>query len=274
MYDPELLLANPCGYLVTARSSAGGENRTHTHRAVDEARYLLLSAKEKPSTLGERSLDDSLPEGYQAVLPLHPKGDLGCAFLPLRISDDARETPYPVGNPVVALGVSALDTFAGDPLPPSNTPEYLSRLLPIERICDAREDAIVRTFREILPQSVEGTAARGLLPESRKRTAEDPYAEPVSFAVQYEHHGKTAVDRKRLIDALGELMPSPDFRVDLDDPDKALVVHVYHDVALCAVLPRWRDLSGYNPRSAAERRTLESQPEREPVQTTGGEGYP
>ena len=97
----------------------------------------------------------------------------------------------------------------------------------------------------------------------------------MTFAVRYEHHGKTAIeiDRKRLIRNIQELvLASPDYLVD-DDPRFVVAINVYHDVALCSVLPDWKRLRGYSPRGVAEARAR-ARGEAEPAQTTSGEGYP
>ena len=43
-----------------------------------------------------------------------------------------------------------IETFVSDPPPPSDTPEYLARLVPVERTCDASVDVIEETLRQLL----------------------------------------------------------------------------------------------------------------------------
>ena len=285
LYDPEALLAHPCGFLVTVFPSAGGDGRSHTKKAVAEARYLLSSARDAPSTLGgavedlfflvssaENETNEKEKEETLA-LPLHPRGALGCAFVPLALSPSAIATPFPAPHPLVALGVSALETFASssDPPPPRGTPEFLSRLLPVMRTCRATEKDIVQNVSALLPQSGLGGF---VAPASVARTSIDPFASPMTFAVKYEHHGKSRVDRKRLIERIQQLvLRSPDYLLDEDDPRKAIVVHVYHDVALVSVVPDWKRLRGFSPRQLAEARARAGG-DAEPAPTTGGEGYP
>ena len=38
---------------------------------------------------------------------------------------------------VVELGRAAVENFCSEPLPPADTPEYLARLVPVERTCPA-----------------------------------------------------------------------------------------------------------------------------------------
>ena len=80
----------------------------------------MLTRGDDPPALGEPA-------------PLLKAGELGCAFLPL-----LGHLP----NMVVSYAKEAATTFASDPPPPANTPEYLARLVPVERACDASVDAI------------------------------------------------------------------------------------------------------------------------------------
>lgn len=293
LYDPEALLAHPCGFLVTAFTRKVGDARSDTKKAVAEAVYLLESARDPPRTLGGAVEDllihrdekgsetsgsgsDRTQPGTSAsddvlYLPLRPRGAIGCAYLPLALSAAAAATPFPAGHPLTALGVSALETFAADPPPPAGTPECLSRLLPVQRVCAATEPKILEAAAALAPQAGLGGFAS---PRAASKTHLDPFASPVTFAVRYEHHGKTDIDRKRLIRKIQELvLASPDYLVDDDDPRLVVAVHVYHDVALCSVLPDWKRLRGYSPRGVAEARAR-ARGEAEPAQTTSGEGYP
>lgn len=297
LYDPEALLAHPCGFLVTAFPSARGDGRSRTKNAVAEARYLLASARDSPRTLGGAVEDLFLrrrdfetepvtepmagtkekgtkPDEDVVSLPLHPRGSFGRAYLPLALSADAATTPFPAGHPLSGLGVAALETFAADPPPPRGTPEFLSTLLPVQRTCRATERDIAETVAALLPQSGLGGFAGA--EAGAAKTSLNPFASPMTFAVKYEHHGVTtaSIDRKRLIRAIEALvLTSPDYLVDDDDPRRAIVVHVYHDVALCSVVPDWRRNRGFSPRGVAEARARAAG-EAEPVSTTGGEGYP
>ena len=287
LYDPEALLAHPSGFLVTAFTRKLGDARLDTKKAVAEAVYLLESARDPPRTLGG-AVEDLLihrdEKGFETAgsggsgsdilyLPLRPRGAIGCAYLPLALSAAAAATPFPAGHPLVALGVSALETFAADPPPPAGTPECLSRLLPVQRVCVATETNIADVVAALAPQAGLGGFVS---PRASAKTHLDPFASPMTFAVRYEHHGKTSIeiDRKRLIRNIQELvLASPDYLVDDDDPRFVVAIHVYHDVALCSVLPDWKRLRGYSPRGVAEARAR-ARGEAEPAQTTSGEGYP
>jgi tRNA(Ser,Leu) C12 N-acetylase TAN1 len=170
------------------------------------------------------------------------------------------------------LGVSALLTFASDPPPPRGTPEFLSRLLPVMRTCRATEEDIVTTVSALLEQS--GLGGGSVSPKSVSKTALDPFFSPTTFAVKYEHHGPSLLDRKSLITRIEALiLRSPDYARDEDDPQKAVCVHVYHDVALVSVVPDWKRLRGFSPFELASA-NARARGDAEPAPTTGQEGYP
>jgi tRNA(Ser,Leu) C12 N-acetylase TAN1 len=106
------------------------------------------------------------------------------------------------------------------------------------------------------------------------KTALDPFFSPTTFAVKYEHHGPSLLDRKSVMTRIeGIVLRSPDYEKDEDDPQKAVCVHVYHDVALVSVVPDWKRLRGFSPFELAEQ-NYRARGDAEPAQTTGGEGYP
>lgn len=102
------------------------------------------------------------------------------------------------------------------------------------------------------------------------KTYYDAYKGPITFAIHYEHHGKSLVDRSELMKRVGELLPSPDFKVDLQDQDQTIFVIVYHEVALISVLPQWQAMQHYNVHELVEEKLRQGAP----VQTTSGGGYP
>jgi|AntAceMinimDraft_1070359.scaffolds.fasta_scaffold07562_4 hypothetical protein len=69
---------------------------------------------------------------------------------------------------------------------------------------------IVATLRQdILPRHF-GTGTRHADPPVMHY---DASRGPVTFAVHYEHHGKTLVDRAALVKQVGDLLPAPHFKV-------------------------------------------------------------
>ena len=257
-YDPDAILANPCGFLVTAQP--GKTHTSRTTRAVDEARYILHAAP-SPS-----ALSTPLPELLGDPLPLYPVGSLGCWYLPARLTPEER-----AWNPLADLAAAALEEFVSEPLPPADTPEYLARLVPVERTCAATMENVVDAVREVLPRRVRN-------PTLEPRTALDPYAERTTYRVHFERHRARGggedgdLRAKDLEAAIAELLPGPDYAPCGDDPDVTVFVGEYHSVALVSALPRWRRLRGYNARALADDRA--GTRAREEVRTTGQEGYP
>ena len=169
------------GFLVTAQSS---RERKRVARAVEEAKYMLTRGDDPPA-LGEPA-------------PLLKAGELGCAFLPL-----LGHLP----NMVVTYAKEAVTTFVSDPPPPANTPEYLARLVPVERACDASVDAIAETLTQIIE-----TTHPELRPTLEPQTYGDATRKAVEWTMHYEHHGHTRdVPRARLEDAVAAMFPPPDF---------------------------------------------------------------
>ena len=215
-------------------------------------------------------------------------------------------------NPCVPYAIEAIDEFIGEPLPPIDSPEYLARLVPIERTCAATETAVVGAVKTLLPQHFRR-------PTQTPATYYDSHREPTKFYVHYEHHGKSEIDRKALVDAIAELLPSPDYVVDAEarlfffvwfsfgfifwslarsrapssshrlpaarrvaEPyasyaERTISVIVYHAVALVSVLPRYNELRRYNLRElvgAFHRAAYGGDAATAAVETTSGGGYP
>lgn len=275
------------------------------HRAVDEAKYILTAVEATPllrrataaaaaavKEKQKRKVKDETPSPadhkpsdsdflFGDSLPLHIKGELGCTFLPLNMDDlnvageDEEEfakslkSPSPILPSVVKYGVDAIENFCSEPLPPGDTPEYLARLVPVERTCPATVKEIVDVLHdEILPQHF---STRQAYPP---RTYYDEYKSPTTFAIHYEHHGKSEIDRAELMMRVGELLPSPDFKVDLHDQEHTIFVIVYHEVALVSVLPRWHVMQHYNVHELLGEKLRAQEGVQTTVQTTGGGGYP
>jgi hypothetical protein len=116
-------LHHHAGFLVTVQASRKAKR---VRNAVEEAKYMLGTCADPPS------LGDSLP--------LHKAGELGCAFLPLLGYRPHAVVPY---------ARECIETFVSDPPPPSDTPEYLARLVPVERTCDASVATIEETLRQL-----------------------------------------------------------------------------------------------------------------------------
>ena len=245
------------GFLVTAQSS---RERKRVARAVEEARYMLTRGDDPPA-LGEPA-------------PLLKAGELGCAFLPL-----LGHLP----NMVTAYAKEAVTTFVSDPTPPHNTPEYLARLVPVERACDASVHAIAETLTQIV--EFEHPELR---PTLEPQTYGDAARDAVAWTMHYEHHGHTRdVPRAALEDAVAAMFPPPDFvredeRVgggvhgEAKEGSKfCAFIAVFEGVALVTVTRDWDVTRGYRAREMAERGEARREgADHAAAETTGGGGYP
>mmetsp|Transcript_12675 Transcript_12675/g.54424 ORF Transcript_12675/g.54424 Transcript_12675/m.54424 type:complete len:222 (-) Transcript_12675:608-1273(-) len=221
----------------------------------------MLTRGDDPPALGEPA-------------PLLKAGELGCAFLPL-----LGHLP----NMVVSHAKEAATTFASDPPPPANTPEYLARLVPVERACDASVDAIAETLTQIVE-----TSHPELRPTLEPRMYGDAAVDAVAWTMHYEHHGHTRdVPRAALEDAVAAMFPPPDFvredeRVgggvhgEANEGSKFCVfVAVFEGVALVTVTRDWDVTRGYRAREMAERGEARREgADHAAAETTGGGGYP
>ena len=59
-------------------------------------------------------------------------------------------------------------------------------------------------------------------------------------------HGKSPVDRAELMERVGELLPSPDFKVDLAEQDHTIFIIVYHEVAGTTERPLTQSLTSHH----------------------------
>lgn len=121
---------NKAGFLCTVQSG-----KKDAHRAVEEAKCILTAVERK-------ELKKKTEDIFGDSLPLHEHGEMGCTFLPVNLSKD--DAPL---FPVVTEAVEAIENFCSDPLPPAGTPEYLARLVPVERTCPARIEVCVVSVR-------------------------------------------------------------------------------------------------------------------------------
>ena len=221
----------------------------------------MLTRGDDPPALGEPA-------------PLLKAGELGCAFLPL-----LGHLP----NMVTAYAKEAVTTFVSDPPPPHNTPEYLARLVPVERACDASVHAIAETLTQIV--EFEHPELR---PTLEPQTYSDAARDATRWTMHYEHHGHTRdVPRAALEDAVAAMFPPPDFvredesvesveSGDANEKSKFCVfVAVFEGVALVTVTRDWDVTRGYRAREMAEREEARREgAENAAAETTGGGGYP
>ncbi|XAR60342.1 hypothetical protein NMG60_11033669 [Bertholletia excelsa] len=110
---------------------------------------------------------------------------------------------------------------------------FLLRVLPVEVTCYASEDEITKAIKPLILQyfPVETQIA-------------------LKFAVLYEARANTGIDRMKIINAVAKSVPAP-HKVDLNNPDKNIVVQIVKTVCLMGVVEKYKELAKYNLRQLA-----------------------
>uniref|UniRef100_A0A5B7AUA1 Putative THUMP domain-containing protein 1 isoform X1 n=1 Tax=Davidia involucrata TaxID=16924 RepID=A0A5B7AUA1_DAVIN len=107
---------------------------------------------------------------------------------------------------------------------------FMLRVLPVEVTCHASEEEITKAIKPLIAQYFP----------SKSQT-------PHKFAVLYEARANTGIDRMKIINAVAKSVPGP-HKVDLNNPDKNIVVQVVKTVCLIGVVEKYKELAKYNLR--------------------------
>ncbi|GMP87824.1 hypothetical protein CsSME_00040043 [Camellia sinensis var. sinensis] len=112
---------------------------------------------------------------------------------------------------------------------------FILRVLPVEVTCYASEDEITRAIQPLISQyfPVETQTA-------------------LKFAVLYEARANTGIDRMKIINAVAKSVPAP-HKVDLNNPDKNIVVQIVKTVCLMGVVEKYKELAKYNLRQLSSK---------------------
>ncbi|GMY16416.1 general transcription factor 3C polypeptide 5 [Fagus crenata] len=107
---------------------------------------------------------------------------------------------------------------------------FILRILPIELACYASEEDISKEIKPLVAQH---------FPVETQN--------PQKFAVLYEARANTGIDRMKIINAVAKSVPGP-HKVDLNNPDKTIIVEIVKTVCLIGVVEKYKELSKYNLR--------------------------
>lgn len=107
---------------------------------------------------------------------------------------------------------------------------FILRVLPIEVACYSSEEDITRAIKPLLAQH---------FPVETQN--------PQKFAVLYEARANTGIDRMKIINAVAKAVPGP-HKVDLNNPDKTIVVEIVKTICLIGVVDKYKELAKYNLR--------------------------
>ncbi|KAK9100351.1 hypothetical protein Scep_023781 [Stephania cephalantha] len=107
---------------------------------------------------------------------------------------------------------------------------FILRILPAEITCYASEEEISKAIKPLIEEHFPADAQS-----------------PVKFAVLYEARANTGIDRMTIINSVAKSVPSP-HKVNLESPDKTIVVQIVKTVCLIGVVKKYKELSKYNLR--------------------------
>lgn len=111
---------------------------------------------------------------------------------------------------------------------------YTLRMLPITNTCFANMDSIKDLSAKLMPESFP---------------TEGPGHE---FSVEYEHRSQNNLERMLVINAFAEAVPKPPHRVNLNKPQRTILVQATRNVVGVSIVPSYKDLAKFNVRKITE----------------------
>uniref|UniRef100_A0A9I9D9R9 THUMP domain-containing protein n=1 Tax=Cucumis melo TaxID=3656 RepID=A0A9I9D9R9_CUCME len=113
---------------------------------------------------------------------------------------------------------------------------FILRILPIEVACYASVEEITRAIKPLIEKNfpIESQNA-------------------VKFAVLYEARANTGIDRATIINTVAKAVPEP-HKVDLNNPEKTIVVEIVKTICLIGVVEKYKEFSKYNLRQLTSRK--------------------
>ncbi|XP_006663534.1 THUMP domain-containing protein 1 homolog [Oryza brachyantha] len=107
---------------------------------------------------------------------------------------------------------------------------FILRVLPTEVTCYASEEEITKA---IIP----------LVEKYFPKESSSIY----KFAVLYEARSNTGIDRMKIINTVAKSVPQP-HKVDLNNPDRTIIVQIAKTICMIGVVERYKELSKFNLR--------------------------
>ncbi|XP_059430280.1 uncharacterized protein LOC132163920 isoform X2 [Corylus avellana] len=107
---------------------------------------------------------------------------------------------------------------------------FILRMLPIEVACYTSEEEISRAIKPLVEQH---------FPVDTQN--------PQKFAVMFGARANSGIDRMKIINAVAKSVPGP-HKVDLNNPDKTIIVEVVKTVCLIGVVDKYKEFAKYNLR--------------------------
>ncbi|KAJ6831479.1 THUMP domain-containing protein 1-like protein isoform X2 [Iris pallida] len=107
---------------------------------------------------------------------------------------------------------------------------FILRVVPAEVTCYTSEEEISKAIKPLIEQHFPTEAPC-----------------PQKFAVLFEARAHTGIDRMKIINAVAKSVPQP-HKVDLNKPDKTIIVQVAKTICMIGVVEKYKELSKYNLR--------------------------
>lgn len=107
---------------------------------------------------------------------------------------------------------------------------FILRLVPVEVTCYASDEEISKAIKPLVAQ---------YFPVETQS--------PQKFAVLYEARANSGIDKMKIINAVAKSVPEP-HKVDLNNPDKSIVVQIVKTVCLIGVVEKYKEMAKYNLR--------------------------
>ncbi|GLT53750.1 hypothetical protein SLA2020_270000 [Shorea laevis] len=107
---------------------------------------------------------------------------------------------------------------------------FILRMLPIEVACYTSEEEISRAIKPLVAQ---------YFPVDTQN--------PQKFAVMFGARANSGIDRMKIINAVAKSVPGP-HKVDLNNPDKTIIVEIIKTVCLIGVVEKYKEFAKYNLR--------------------------
>ncbi|KAK9810664.1 hypothetical protein WJX73_008554 [Symbiochloris irregularis] len=215
------------GFLV---SCIGGRERQAAHEAIALlSEYLDEDTEEQPAQpdTGTQDFSKLIQEEVQElksqrgkVFEWHKTNINGLLYLSL--SKDAESV-----DPVSLVTKIATDVKQSKQC----KSRACLRFLPIQTVCHAKLEDIRTAAAKLCKDAFPGDQAT-----------------PTTFAVAYEHRASVSLKRGEVIDAVVDGVPQPPHKVNLDNPDKTIIVQLIKSNCAMSIVGQYKQLGKFNLR--------------------------
>ncbi|TVU24885.1 hypothetical protein EJB05_27349 [Eragrostis curvula] len=181
---------------------------------------------DKPKESSEKNIDDLIDEDLKELGDRKKRlfasldtGCNGCIFIQMhkRAGDPG---PVEIVQNMMSTAASTRKHMS----------RFILRFLPAEVACYSSEEEITRAIAPLVEKYFPKECPSGH-----------------KYAVLYEARSNTGIDRMKIINAVAKCVPEP-HKVDLNKPDKTIVVQIAKTICLIGVVEKYKELSKFNLR--------------------------